>query len=305
MSLRTCGVLLALATAPAACGRDQASPAPTVHRVSTPASGPCPFAIQGRLWAHELFPACSPPPFDTEGIACIGGCPMPCSETIQGSVFGSSWRYTFTWNDGRLATADGIATESATDSNGKLQTRHEQCEYDHGRIARCDALGGHVEVHRDARGRIVEVVEGDKTLAVTYDPAGDVVALAGRDGYVHSRLQYDGTHRLIAEEELRRDGTTRLTSRYVYDARGYYVHGDIGDLERRYDATTGLLVETVEHVAASHGIATERVTITYDDRERPIRIVGVTTPDNVEAERAKDFGLIDRDEHEYSYDCPK
>ena len=107
-------------------------------------------------------------------------------------------------------------------------------------------VGGHVEVHRDARGRIVEVVEGDKTLAVTYDPAGDVVALAGRDGYVHSRLQYDGTHRLIAEEELRRDGTTRLTSRYVYDARGYYVHGDIGDLERRYDATTGLLVETVE-----------------------------------------------------------
>lgn len=230
---------------------------------------------------------------------------MPCSEIIRTSVFGLGWRYAFRWSDRHLATADGITTEGATDSNGKLLTRHEECEYDHGRIARCESLGGHVEVHRDARDRIVEIVEGDRALAVTYDPAGDVVALAARDGHVHSRLQYDGMHRLIAEEELRRDGTTRSTSRYVYDARGYYVHADIGQLENRYASTTGLLVEAVEHVDANHGIATERVTIAYDDRSRPIRILRVTVPDNVEPERAKELGLIDRDEHEYSYDCPK
>lgn len=144
---------------------------------------------------------------------------MPCSETIRGSLPESRWRYTFTWTDGRLATADGVST-GLTDNDGKPQTRHEQCEYDQGRIARCDALGGRVEVHRDARGRIVEVMEGGNALAVTYDGAGDVVELAGRNGYAHSRLRYDDTHRLTAEEEIRRDGTEDLLSRYAYDARG-------------------------------------------------------------------------------------
>lgn len=235
----------------------------------------------------------------------MGPCPMPCSETTHGSRSDSGWRYTFTWGDGGLSTADGITTAGLTDSDGKLQATHEQCEYDHGRIAHCDALGGRVEVHRDARGRIVEVVEGDNALAVTYDGAGDVVELAGRNGYVHSRLKYDSTHRLIAEEKIRRDGTTSSVLRYVYDARGRYVHGDMGQLENHYDANSGLLVETVEHVSGSWGPATESVRISYDDHQRPVRILSVTLPDGVEHDRAEEIGRLERDEHEYSYTCSK
>lgn len=290
---------LALALVLAGCGHDVPPPIPTEQRVATLAVGPCPEALKSfptsRLWAHELFAGCSPPPFRMDGIACVGECPMPCSETIEGEVSTERWRNTFAWTDGRLATADGANTAGVT-FNGKLRTSHAQCEYDaHGRAARCIDIDGNAEIHRDARGRIIEVADGDNALALTYDDAGNVIELAGRNGDSH--LRYDDARRLITEE------TAGAAYHYTYDSLGRLVGLDLGQLQLDYDATTGLLADTVQYIEQGHGPAKQTVNITYDGRGRPIRIVSVAMPAYVDPERAADYGLIGRDDHAYSYVC--
>jgi YD repeat-containing protein len=299
-------VVLGLASALVGCWRDLPSPAPAVPRTSTLALGPCPSVLKSFMtsswWAHELFPGCSPPPFNTDGIACVGACPMPCSMTSTGNR-SDSRHYTFTWNHGQLSTVDGITTTA--DDDGKPQTTHEQCEYDAGRIVRCASVSGPVEIHRDLRGRIVEVVERDNAIAVTYDGAGGVIELAGRNGYAHSRLRYDDNHRLIAEDDVERDGSQEELTRFKYDARGRFVHADFGQLEHRYDASTGLLAETVQRFDNGDGPVTEKVRISYDDKARPIRILSVTTPENEHGQRYDGLSWgPDRVEDAYSYTCP-
>jgi YD repeat-containing protein len=55
-------------------------------------------------------------------------------------------------------------------------------------------------VHRDGRGRITQSKESDNTMSVTYNPAGQVEALTGSNGLIHSQLRYDARHRLIEIE---------------------------------------------------------------------------------------------------------
>ena len=289
----------------AACWRNE-PPLPPDHHAAEPGptSAPCPIGVNGsraqHFWSHEVFPGCSPPPFAFEGIACSGACPTPCRETIEGgSRTDQNWRNTYRYADGRLTEANGATMSGQTYNNGELQTTHETCEYEHGQLARCNTLRGPMVVHRDDRGRITQIEESDNTMSVTYDPAGQVVALTGTNGLIHSQLRYDARHRLI--EETERSSTDKY--KYEYDVHSHFVHASLGDERRRYDPATGLFVQSSERISTGSWLATRTITISYDALRRPIRIVDASVPIGMDAATARDLGRSETTEHRYDYDC--
>ena len=239
-----------------------APPAPTIaarvpvedlHHV---AIQPCPLDLGGAI-AHEMFAACSPPPYGEPISVCPRGeCPKPCSVEIDEQACATT---------PPCIEAEQIVYDArgrfvkTTPDDSAMAFQPQSCSYDGDRLARCDDSSLVEIVGRDSDGRIATVSDGETIdqFIPRYRWSGDTVSSwdAGREA---STFEFDSGHRIVAREDRDRAAITRTT--YTYNAAG-----DVHEIRTPSAVTT----------------------VDYDDRRRPVALVVKALPDGVLDDRRK------------------
>jgi YD repeat-containing protein len=264
-----------------------------------PVEGVCPslmaFATYDHMpfvpWAHELFPGCSPAPFDYDFSVCVGSCPRPCRQTLLNIDvtqlatyrYDDAGRWVETISNDKPAQV--MNPGSATYRNGRLATTH--LTYNGNPTF---APGGTWTISRDTNGRIVAVVDPNGTsTAVTWSADGTLVIALGGGPRDRSELRYDARKRLVGQG-------AKTTWSYRDDGRVSERHDEDGRTTYSYDERGRLIAVDFEWDPDSpySDIHSHR-SLDYDGRDRLLH--------ETEIQTSTDAGEQSRLPSTYEYDC--